>query len=498
LSTEEQDLFQQLSVFSGGWTLDAAEAVCEPAAQVVALLPSLVDKSLVQVEREAAQSRYRLLETLRQYAADKLRESRAEAAARSRHLRWCERLARAGDPGLSGPAHWEWLRRLEAEVDNFRAALGFSMLEPDELEAGLRLAASLVRFWFLDGGTAEGSEWLEALLAHAPQSAGRVEALSASGFLLVRRGNPRTARPLLEEAVALARRIGDNSLLAVPLNHLGELLIQEGDLAGARAALEESLASNTDEAGRAVFWPSYVGLYNLGEVATMEGDAAAAAAYYQRSAELAQARQDGFRHVPLRLLGQVAIDQGHLDAAHEFLTASLIAAREWGKAGWGVAPVLAHLANLAMAEGQPARALCLAGAAVGLRERRQAKLQSTDTVRLEVWMESARSTLGEEVSSAAWAAGYAMTLEQAANYALEAPSNYVETSPAARLTPREMEITRLLARHATNRDIAAQLVISESTAKRHVENILLKLGFRSRAQIAEWASKREVLKANSI
>jgi non-specific serine/threonine protein kinase len=101
-------------------------------------------------------------------------------------------------------------------------------------------------------------------------------------------------------------------------------------------------------------------------------------------------------------------------------------------------------------------------------------------------MESARSTLGEEASSAAWAAGYAMTLEQAANYALEAPSNDGETSPAVRLTPRETEITHLLARHATNRDIAAQLVISEFTAKRHVENILLKLGFRSRAQIAEW------------
>src|SRR5262249_21336658 len=159
--------------------------------------------------------------------------------------------------------------------------------------------------------------------------------------------------------------IGVNSLLAVPLNHLGELLVQEGDIAGARAALEESLAINTDEADRAVFWPPYVGLYNLGEVAAIEGDADAAAAYYRRSIERAQARQDGFRHVPLRLLGQLAIDQGDLEAAHELLAASLVAAREWGKAGWGVAPVLAHLANLAMAEGQPVRALCLAGAAVG-------------------------------------------------------------------------------------------------------------------------------------
>jgi tetratricopeptide (TPR) repeat protein len=272
---------------------------------VLALLLSLVDKSLVQVERQAGQSRFRLLETLRQYAADKLREARAEEPARTRHLRWCERLARAGDPGLSGPRHREWLKSLEAEVNNFRAALRWSLLESAELEAGLRLAASLVRFWFLDGGTAEGSEWLDALLAQAPRCAGRVEALSASGFLLVRRGNPRAAHPLLDEAVALARYLGDSSLLAVPLNHLGELLVQEGDVAGARSTLEESLALNAEGADRSVFWPPYVGLYNLDEVAAIEGDADAAAGFYERSLEMARAQQDGFRHVPLRLLGQL-------------------------------------------------------------------------------------------------------------------------------------------------------------------------------------------------
>jgi hypothetical protein len=209
----------------------------------------------VQVERHGSRSRFRLLETLREYAADRLLEAGAETAARNRHLRWCERLARDGDPGLSGPDHQAWLRRLEAEVDNFRAALGWSLNELAGRDAGLRLAASLVRFWFLDGGTAEGSESLEALLAHAPRSAARVEALSASGFLLVRRGIPRSARPLLEQAVEEARRLGDGSLLAVPLNHLGELLVQEGDLAGARAALEESVELNVDGADHRVLAP---------------------------------------------------------------------------------------------------------------------------------------------------------------------------------------------------------------------------------------------------
>jgi tetratricopeptide (TPR) repeat protein len=429
LTAEEQSFFQQLSVFSGGWTLEAAEAVCEPAARVLSLLLSLVDKSLVQVERQGGLSRYRLLETLRQYAADRLLEAHAEQAVRSRHLRWCEHLARAGDPGLSGPHDREWLQRLEAEADNFRAALRWSLLEPAELDAGLRLAASLVRFWFLDGGTGEGSEWLTALLAQAPQNAARVEALSASGFLLVRRGNPRAAHPLLDEAVKVARRLGDGCLLAVPLNHLGELLVQEGDLAGARAALEESLALNSEGADRSVFWPPYVALYNLGEVAGYEGDRDAAAAFYERSIELARARHDGFRTVPLRLLGQLAIDQGDLERAHDLLTESLVVARDWGKAGWGVAPVLANLADLAMAEAQPGRALRLAGAASGLRQERQARLQPTEKARLEARITSARSALGAAAAARAWAQGYAMTLGQAVEYALEP-----ETGAAACVT----------------------------------------------------------------
>jgi non-specific serine/threonine protein kinase len=184
LSPPEQQLFQQLSVFAGGWTLDAAADLCdEDTAAVLPLLGNLVDKSLVQVEERDGTSRYRLLETLREYAADKLRPTGDEHVLRTRHLHWCEHLARAGDAGLSGPDHRMWLARLEAEVDNFRAALRWSLLEPSELDAGLRTAGLLVRLWFLSGASAEGVEWLTALLANAPEDAARVEALSSAGFL---------------------------------------------------------------------------------------------------------------------------------------------------------------------------------------------------------------------------------------------------------------------------------------------------------------------------
>jgi tetratricopeptide (TPR) repeat protein len=182
----------------------------------------------------------------------------------------------------------------------FGRALRWSLLEPAELEAGLRLAASLVRVWYLDRTVSEGGDWLTALLAQAPHSAARAEALSASGLLLVRRGNLRAAHPLLEEAVALARHFGDGCILASSLDHLGELRIQEGDLAGARSALEESLALTAEVADGPVFWPLYLVLSNRGELAVAEGDTHTAAAFYERSLDLARAQQDGFRSVPLR------------------------------------------------------------------------------------------------------------------------------------------------------------------------------------------------------
>jgi predicted ATPase/transcriptional regulator with XRE-family HTH domain len=419
LSPPEQQLFQQLSVFAGGWTLDAAADLCgEGTATVLPLLGNLVEKSLVQVEQRDGASRYRLLETLREYAADKLRRTGDEHVLRTRHLHWCERLARAGDAGLSGPDHRTWLARLEAEVDNFRAALRWSLLEPSELHAGLRTAGLLVRLWFLGGASAEGVEWLTALLANAPENAARVEALSSAGFLLVRRGDPERARPLLEEAVMLARRLGHPYLVAVALNHLGEMYVQVGDIAGAKRALEESLALNTGGVDWPVFWPPYVGLYNLGEVAELEGDPDAAAEIYRRSIDLASAQHDGFRTTPLRLLAQLAIDRGDLAAARELLTESLIVARDWVK-GWTAAPVLLVFAKLALAENQPERTLRLAGAAVGQREERGERLQPTQVARLEPVLNKARRMIPADVAATAWAEGYGMSLDVAVAYALE-------------------------------------------------------------------------------
>ncbi|MBV9171662.1 MAG: LuxR family transcriptional regulator, partial [Chloroflexi bacterium] len=384
----------------------------------------------------------------------------------------------------------------EAEVDNFRAALAWSLLDPGCLEAGLRLAASLARFWFLDGYVVEGNEWLEKLLAQAPVGRARGEALSASGFLLLRRGEPVTARPLLEEAVALARALGDKGLLTFSLLYLGELHVQFHDLTGAHAALEESLAL-TREAAAPSYLPPYRVLYNLGELAEVEGDWDTAVSFYEQSLRQARARQDGFCNVVLRRLGQVAMNRDDLVTARTHLYEALVVARDWGNGSWSTAPALAHLACLETAEARPQRALCLAAAAIGLREKYQARPPPTDAARLETVITSARAKLGEAAAANARAHGHALTFAQAVAYALDCASNgTTATRVGSTLSPRETEVAALLSRCATNREIASRLIISQRTAKRHVENILLKLGMRSRAQIADWAREQGLLAAD--
>jgi non-specific serine/threonine protein kinase len=495
LTADEKMLLQQASVFAGGWTLEAAEAVCEPTLGVLRLLPSLVDKSLVQVEQRSGQSRYRLLETLRQYGLDKLREAKAERLARTRHLRWCELMGRAAQRELFGPRHKEWFLRLEADMDNFRAALAWSLLEPAGLDTGLRLAASLARSSFWNGGYGiEGNEWLETLLARSTVGTARVEALAERGFLLILQGDCGAAGPLLEEAVALARQLDDKCLLGIALNHLGLLRFQEGDLTGTHTALEECLVLTAERADCPQYWTQSKTLNLMGELAELEGDWDAASSFYERSLKLARAQQDEWRTVILRCMGRLALKRGDLAAAHAQLTESLMIAREWGFSSWTIAPTLVHLATLALADGQPERAMRLAGAATGIREKHQARLQPTDVGRLEAVLQSARRALADAAAAQALADGHAMTPDEAVAYALETTAS----QPAAvvggvSLTPRELEVARLLGRFATNREIASRLVISERTAKRHVENILLKLGLRSRAQVAEWASACGVL-----
>jgi non-specific serine/threonine protein kinase len=409
LTDRERALFARLSVFAGGWTLEAAEAVCAgegiAADDVLDLLTRLMDQSLVVVDEEPdGPVRYRLLETLRQYAGERLAEGGAGAAnaVRRGHAAYYQALAERAAPGLEGPRRLEWLGRLEAEHDNMRAALRWSLQGEGRVgsaETGLRLAAAVWRFWRYRGRQREGCAWLAAVLA-LPDAAGptaaRAAALYAAGFLVSDLGDRAAARAWLEESVALWRELGDARGLGRALARLG-LATLAHDRAAGRALLEEAVAHaraagdrwglaltlrfmghledrrtgpagpSPLEASAALFRelgdPLGLGLAltGLGDRALREGDLAAARAHLEEALARRREAGDTFGEALVSsLLGEVARRQGDYRAAAAQYEASRALALEVGNTAFA-ADALANLGHIALAEGDAGRAAALLG-----------------------------------------------------------------------------------------------------------------------------------------
>ena len=248
LSPQEQTLLQRLSVFAGGWTLEAAEAVCTGDAiqgwEVLDLLSSMVDKSLVLFTEKPGQGRYRLLETLRQYARERLQESGEGDVVYARHRDFFLVLAEEVEPQLHGPNAKNGLDVLETNHDNFRVALDSSQSAGIDLEIGLRLAGALWRFWWMRGHLREGRQWLERTLSRRPASpsSARARVLHGLGVLANAQGDMETARSFFQESLALWRKRGDKRGLAESLRHFGFTLFCLGHPEQAKVVLEESLA----------------------------------------------------------------------------------------------------------------------------------------------------------------------------------------------------------------------------------------------------------------
>jgi predicted ATPase/DNA-binding CsgD family transcriptional regulator len=556
LAPEERALFRRLAAFAGGCTLEAVEAVCagaeyaengraEEAASTPLLLSplegiaALVGASLLHREEgPGAPPRFRLLQTVREYALERLVDAGELTATRRAHAAYCLRLAERAEAALLGPEQASWLECLEREHDNLRAALRWC-LDGGEAEAGLRLGGALWRFWYVRGYFAEGRTWLAELLAlpSAPTlAAARASVLEGAGNLAHQQGDYTAAWALHEESLAIWREAGDWPGIAGALNSLGLLARLQGDHARARGLLEEALqferalglrawearslnnlgnvlhdvgehanARALHEASLAISaalgdeWGIATAMCDLGNVLRDEGDDAAARARYEES--LARRRTVGDRRGMVMSyvgLGQVACSQREYFAARAHFADGLAIAREVGDRH-GIAQALEGLAGLAAALDQPARALCLAGAAAALREAMGAPLSPNGRARFERRLEAARRTLGAEPAAAAHAEGRAMPSDQAVAYALapeepgrsvaadRAPGHRSPTGQAVRLTRREQEVATLIARGFTNQQIADELVITPGTAANHVEHILTKLDFRSRTQIAAWA-----------
>jgi non-specific serine/threonine protein kinase len=459
LSPSEQVLLRRLAVFAGGWTLEAAEAVC--AGEIVAkeeildLLSALVQKSLVQVEEVDGDPRYRLLETVRQYGQERLVAAGEEAAVQAAHLTYFLALAERAYSGFFGPEEVPWMDWLEAEHDNLRAALRWSLQAG--ASAGLRLAGALGRFWMVRGYAREGRTWLQAVVARNSTAAPavRARALNFVGQLAHMLGDREQATTAWEAGLAPAREAGDNRQAGYSLMSLGRLAHQQGDLARARALVEQSLALN-----RAInnTYGIVCGLWFLGEVALTAGDYGQAAALLEESLALCRLLREPYGIATLLLcLGQLALDQGDYARAVALCTESLefnqrarspvrgaqvlahlglalLGLDEWERAGallrqaltlhWEVgytvymAACVEGLAALAGAQGRWQEAAQLLGTAAIVREANGFPLRRGERATRDRTVTAAEAALGEAAYAAAWAAGRTLPLDQAVALAL--------------------------------------------------------------------------------
>ena len=539
LDEEERVTFGRLAVFAGGCTLEAAERVLgAEVPDTFNRLRLLVDKNLLAVaEGPDGEPRFRLLESVREYALERLAASGELEELRPRHARHYLALAEAAESRLRGAEQAVWLARLDPERDNFRAVLDWCV-ERGEVEIGLRLGGALWRFWWVRGDAAEGRARLERLLGLAGAehlTATRAKALNGAGVLARQLSDFPAATALLEEGLAVARQVGDRRLVADALHRLGRVAANRSDYPAARRLCEESLElyrALGDELGIAGL------LDSLGVIARHEGRYPEARALYQES--LAVAGRVGDRQgqaETLLSLGLTAILEGDLETSRRRLEESLAISRElddrpsiaaaldnlgvatmrrgerelaWAYCAEGLALaremgdrrrmsfVLETFAGLAADSRQPERALRLTGAVAALREEIGLILDPAWRDRIEADLEPARRVLGA-AAEVAEAAGRVMSLDQAIAYALTPepvpvapPTPPPVSTEGGPLSRREVEVVRLIARGLTNKEIAETLVISERTADTHADHIRQKLGVRSRAEIAAWAVRQGI------
>ena len=440
LTDAEKTLFARLSVFAGGWTLDAAQTVCDAApldaADIPDLLASLADKSLVQAEEQADGSvRYGMLETLRQYAAEKAEASREAAEVRARHRNWCVAMAEEADREIFGPDQILWLTRLETDHANLRAALdGFETTFPkvQDIEQrtviaqqALRLSVSLGFFWQVRGYTAEARgcfAWIlraskgEVKSSLPASTVARAYCMAAN--LSLQQGDSDEARAHFAESLTLYRALGERRNIALVLGNLGIVAAGQKDWASAWTLLKEAL-----DVARA--WGDKIGiaaaLCNLGHVATNRGENSVAWELLTEARELFRAV--GENHgvaMTLNNLGDVAVAQGDCASAQPLFEEAL-ALRRTLEDRRGISFSLRGLAEVRLLNGEAQDAVVLWAAADALRESIALTLPPVDQAKYEQGLEKARATLltGDETAfSAAWDEGYALSWEQAVAYAL--------------------------------------------------------------------------------
>ncbi|MBV9205046.1 MAG: AAA family ATPase [Actinobacteria bacterium] len=556
LTGPERALFRRLSVFTG-WSLEMAEQVCAgddvPVRDVLGLTAALVDKSLVVPEPAVlGQTRYRMLDTIREYAAARLAEAGeldgAAAALRDYVLRTSEQNFAVGMARVPAPwrARVDVFRRYDVDASNVSQALSWCR-DHGDATAGLRICTAVSPCWIAWGSFTEGSEWLDSFLAldSAGVPPGVRGAATVVRAQLALSSDPAHAEALAGHGLKLCREAGNGYWTAVALNLLSEIMLHtgrtgeaaacaddalaiaaedgdgwnEGYALGTRAAIAaregkmreaQQLASASASVMRRIDqqWGVARALLGLGDLARVHGHPGEAHSRYVEA--LTPLREVGARPEIARCLaglGRVAMDLGATEQARRHLSRSIRLSHATGSR-IGVARGLEAFAALAVHENRAELAVELAGAAAALRGA--AGLPPLPGARIESYLAPARR-LGDAAVARLWACGLALNSEAAVALALDLPSaadpggdsqvlnsqalsmpgDYqVAAAPPSSLTRRERQIAALVAGGRSNKAIARELSISPTTAARHVANILAKLGFNSRTQIAAWVADR--------
>ena len=354
LGAAEKTLFVRLSVFAGGWNLPAAEDVCTDPdlapEDVLDLLTGLANKSLVVPDGNGA--RYRMLETIRDYARDRLQERGESVALRVRHCKYFVKFAEDAEPHLEGGEDQPvWLVQLEIEHDNLRGALGWSLEEPEGAEADLRLTGALYRFWAHRGHAHEGRQWCDTALARTagrPGTLARLKALHASGTLTWRLGDIIGARSLLEQALTMSRELGDRSYEGRVLSNLGGIAIHQADDAAAQAFLEQAVVIH-----RATDNPAMEArvLNNVAALAISRGRFAESEAPLERALALSRELHNPMEEATaMSHLGYLAMRRGEFAQAQALHERALATARAFGVREFELEE-MRHLGETVLAQG---------------------------------------------------------------------------------------------------------------------------------------------------
>ncbi len=489
LSEDEQTLLRRSGVFTGRFALEDVEAVCTsdevPPAHALDLLSSLVDKSLVMREDAKGLACYRLHETMREYTGLKLREAGEEEIIELRcadyYTSKCRQFAAEARYALL-----KWLEWMDLEIDNVRSVLRRCLIHAD-LERGIVVATSLGWYW-MTRATTEGVRWLDELLAPGGGDLeARAQAYFMRGLLAVLQSDPDAARPALEHAVAGAREAGQLRLLAESLSVASIAENMAGDRASARRLLDEAQVMTTSLADLPATLMFLQARTSNGQMA---GDLDAVISASSEGERLSRQSGDLYSlDMMLMNLGFAALVAGHLDESMPLYTEALRIAHQIDNRVVQFY-VIGALAYRAAASGEPRLAAQLLGAAETMRVEAGANVTGFFAPFLVEARESAIALLGASKFEAEFSAGQGMSRGAAIGLALgesaRVAAKAAENAGGGLLGKRESEVARLVADGLSNKQIGVRLFISERTVASHVSNILNKLGFSSRAQIAGW------------